>query len=158
MAQKTVKPHCNTLEVVTTIHSNPYPETPLGVGYGASCYALAGKLPLADQAIQSLPQGARVDAANVLFEIGHPVADRNDDESAGPIMDLVLKYWPDNYMAHYHAGMSAYVLAENAKAVAHLKEFIKIYQNEDNWRQTAILAIDNIGKGLPADDRFKGRH
>jgi serine/threonine protein kinase len=155
---ETVKPHCNTLEVITTIHNNPYPATSLGVGYGASCYALAGKLPLADRAIQSLPLGAQAYAAGVLFEIGHPVADRGDDESAGPIMDLVLKYWPDNYMARYHAGMSAYVLAENEKAVAHLKEFLKIYQADDNWRKTAILAIDNIKKGIPANNRFKVHH
>ena len=153
-----MKPHCNSLEVMTVLHQNPYPDTPEGVGFGASCYALAGKLSLADQTIQTLPQASRAYAAGILFDIGHPVADRGDDESAGPIMDLVLKYWPENYMALYHAGMSAYVLADNDKAVAHLEEFLKIYQSNDGWRQRAMLALDNIKKGIPADDRFKLHH
>ncbi|MEO0826010.1 MAG: serine/threonine-protein kinase [Cyanobacteria bacterium J06642_9] len=153
-----IKPRCNALEVITAIQNNPYPETPVGVGLGASCYTLAGKLPLADQAIQSLPEASRIHAASVLFDIGHPVADQGDDESAGPIMDLVLKYWPENYMALYHAGMSAYVLADNDKAVEHLERFLQIYQTNDGWRQKAILAIENIEQGIPADDRFKVHH
>ncbi|MEL7523323.1 MAG: serine/threonine protein kinase, partial [Cyanobacteria bacterium J06553_1] len=78
--------------------------------------------------------------------------------SAGPLMDLVLKYWPENYMARYHAGMSAYVLAENDKAIDHLEEFLSIYSNNDGWRQKALLAINNIQQGIPADDRFKFHH
>jgi serine/threonine protein kinase len=152
---ETIKPHCNSLEVVTAVQSTPYPKTPLGVGYGASCYALAGKLTLADQAIGSLSAEERITAAQVLFEIGHPVADQGDNESAGPIMDLVLKYWPENYMALYHAGMSAYVLAQNEKALKHLEAFLQIYQNNDGWTQSAAQAIDNIHKGIPAAQGFK---
>lgn len=35
-------------------------------------------------------------------------------------MDLVIRYWLDNYMALYHAGMSAYVLDDYPKAKNHL--------------------------------------
>lgn len=155
---ESTKPRCNALEVVTAIQNYPFPATPIGAGYAASCYAIAGKLPLADQVFQSLPVESRIQAAQVLFEIGHPVADRGDDESAGPIMDLVLKYWPDNYMALYHAGMSAYVLAENDKAVDHLEAFLQIYRTNDGWRDKALLALDNIEQGMPADQRFKVHH
>lgn len=155
---ETIKPHCNALEVITAIQSNPYPKTPVGVGAGASCYALAGKLDLADRAIASLPTNQQSAAAMVLFEIGHPVADRGDDESAGPIMDLVLKYWPENYMARYHAGMSAYVLADHEKATAHLETFLETYHSNDGWRHKALLALENIQNDIPADERFKFHH
>lgn len=155
---ESVKPHCNVLEVTTTLQNNPYPETPVGTGLGASCYALAGKLTLADEAIATLSPSSRPVAAQVLFEISHPVADQGDDESAGPMMELVLKYWPENYMARYHAGMSAYVLAENEKATEHLEIFLATYTQNDGWRQKAVLAIDNIQKGIPADERFKVHH
>ncbi len=153
-----IKPQCNSLEVMTALRQNPYPDTLAGAGFGASCYALAGKLSRADQIIQSLSPLSQTYAAKILFDIGHPVADQGDDESSGPIMDLVLKYWPENYMARYHAGMSAYVLADNDKAIAHLEEFLHTYQPNDGWRQRAMLALDNIEKGIPADDRFKFHH
>jgi serine/threonine protein kinase len=155
---ESIKPHCNALEVVTAIQQNPFPETPIGAGYAASCYAVAGKLPFAERVMQSLPLEFRIQAAQVLFEIGHPVADRGDDESAGPIMDLVIKYWPENYIALYHAGMSAYVLAENDKAVDHLEAFLQIYRANDVWTQKARLALENIDQGIPADQRFKVHH
>ena len=55
------------------------------------------------------PPSDRAGAANVLFEVAHPVADAGDDRASGPMMELVLEYWPNNYMALYHAGMSEYL-------------------------------------------------
>ena len=82
-----------------------------GAGYGAACYALAGRIDHARSLITALPAGERGQASAIVFDIGHPVADAGDDRSAGPIMELVLEFWPENYMALYHAGMSEYVLA-----------------------------------------------
>ena len=73
-------------------------------------------------------------------------------------MALVLKYSPENYMARYHAGMLAYVLANNEKAVEHLEGFLDLYNTNDGWRQKALLALDNIQKEIPVDDRFKVHH
>ncbi|WP_107667828.1 serine/threonine-protein kinase [Cyanothece sp. BG0011] len=39
---KQIKPHCNTVEVITMMKKIPYPNTTQGVGYAAGCYALAG--------------------------------------------------------------------------------------------------------------------
>ena len=151
---KQIKPRCNSVEVVSAIHSSPPPNNTKGIGYGASCYALAGKIQQADELIQQLPKRDRVYAAEVVFNIGHPVADAGDDRSAGPIMNLVLKYWPENYMALYHAGMSAYILEEYPQATQHLQEFLQIYQRPDGWRKKAMTALENIKQGIPADKNF----
>ena len=140
------------------MRNSPYPQTTKGVGYGASCYALAGRIDLADKAIQELPTYERVYAAEVVFNIGHPVADAGDDRSAGPIMNLVLRYWPENYMALYHAGMSAYVLDDYPQAQAHLENFLDIYQRQDYWTSKANQAISRMTQGIPADDSFSVHH
>ena len=153
-----IKSRCNSVEVVTAMSNTTYPQTANGVGYAASCYALAGRLDLADRVIQELPENLQVYAAAVVFNIGHPVADAGDDKSAGPIMDLVLRYWSDNYMALYHAGMSAYVLNDYPKAQTHLQEFLRIYQGQDGWTNKAKNALSRMERGIPADESFSVHH
>jgi serine/threonine protein kinase len=153
-----IKPSCNSVEVVTAMDRATYPQTPLGVGYAASCYALAGRIDLADQVIQQLPTNVRVYAAEVVFNIGHPVADAGDDKSAGQIMDLVLRYWPENYMALYHAGMSAYVLKDYPQAETHLQAFLRVYQQQDGWTNKAESALSRMKQGIPADKSFSIAH
>ena len=73
-------------------------------------------------------------------------------------MDLVLKYWPENYMALYHAGMSAYVLGEYDKAETYLQKFLRIYQRNDGWTNKAKLALTRIEQNIPADKSFSIHH
>ncbi|MEM8721661.1 MAG: serine/threonine-protein kinase [Cyanobacteria bacterium P01_G01_bin.39] len=155
---KNIKSRCNSVEVVTAMRNTTYPQTKAGVGYAASCYALAGRIDLADQVIQELPPNLRSYAAWIVFNIGHPVADAGDDKSAGPIMDLVIRYWSDNYMALYHAGMSAYVLDDYPKAKNHLSEFLRIYQRQDGWTNRAKYALSRMEQGIPADESFSVHH
>ncbi|MGH7499086.1 MAG: hypothetical protein ACREL3_09585 [Gemmatimonadales bacterium] len=141
-----VKPFCNAVEVSVRQQQAPAPSTVDGAGYSAACYALAGKIDQARSAIDALDRGDRSRAAGIVFEIGHPVADAGDDKSAGPIMRLVVDYQPDNYMALYHAGMSEYILGEADFARAHLKQFMKLYQNEDGWRANARDVLGRLGE------------
>ena len=136
-----IKPHCNSVEVMTTLKKSPPPEIAEGIGYAAACYALAGKIDLADELIQSLPDKQQQQAVSIVFNIGHPVADAGDDESAGPIMNLVVKYQPSNYMALYHAGMSAYILGDLEMSEEYLLSFLDIYQRNDGWRNNAITVL-----------------
>jgi serine/threonine protein kinase len=152
-----IKPSCNSVEVVTAMSSTPYPPTSEGVGYGASCYALAGRIDLADRVILQLSPNARAYAASIVFNIGHPVADAGDDKSAGRIMNLVLRYWPDNYMALFHAGMSEYILEDYSQANIHLESFLRVYQQQDGWTDKAQSALDRMKKGIPADKSFSIR-
>jgi serine/threonine protein kinase len=143
-----IKSRCNPVEVNTAIQASPPPDTNRGRGFAAGCYALAGKIDRADSLIQQLPPHAREAAATIVFNIGHPVADANDDESASPIMKLVVKYSSTNYMAMYHAGMSEYILNDIPSSKQHLEKFLEIYRVEDSWRQKAKEVLGYIKKGV----------
>jgi tetratricopeptide (TPR) repeat protein len=139
-----VKPFCNSVEVEVRQQQMPAPASAEGAGYSAACYALAGKIERARERIDKLDEGDRRLAANIVFNVGHPVADAGDDQSAGPIMRLVIQYTPENYMALYHAGMSEYILGELDFARIHLKSFLEIYKQEDGWRANAIEVLGRM--------------
>jgi hypothetical protein len=132
-----IKPFCNSVEVEVRQQQLPPPKGTDGAGYAAACYALAGKIDRARQAIDALPPVDRPQAAGIVFAVGHPVADAGDDASAGPIMRLVVEYQPTNYMALYHAGISEYMLGHQDLARTHLERFLELYRSEDGWRANA---------------------
>ena len=137
-----VKPFCNAVEVEVRQQQTPPPGGVEGAGYSAACYALAGKIERARTVIDALGAGDRSQAASIVFNIGHPVADAGDDQSAGPIMRLVVSYQPDNYMALYHAGMSEYILGQMDFARTHLRKFIELYHEPDGYRNNAVEVLD----------------
>lgn len=139
-----MKPYCNPVEVEVRTRYQPAPQTSEGAGYAAACFALAGKIERARAIIDSMPAQDRGAAANVLFNVAHPVADAGDDRSSGPMMALVLEYWPNNYMALYHAGMSEYALGETALAEKHLRAFLEMYVAPDGFRSAAKAALWKI--------------
>jgi hypothetical protein len=139
-----MKPFCNALEVETQHQYHPAPQTTDGAGYSAACFALASKIDRARTIIEALPSSERATAANIVFNVGHPVADAGDDKSAGPIMELVLEFWPENYMALYHAGMSEYVLGQLDLARQHLSRFLELYHENDGWRTNATDVLSRL--------------
>jgi tetratricopeptide repeat protein len=139
-----IKPYCNALEAESRVSQSPPPAGRDGAGYEAACFALAGRIGRARQTIARLPEGQRGYASWIVFNIGHPVADAGDDRSAGPIMELVLEFWPDNYQALYHAGMSEYALGQPARARAHLQQFVAVYQDHDGWRANALDVLGRM--------------
>jgi hypothetical protein len=132
-----MKPFCNAVEAELAQRQHPAPQNVEGQGFSAACYALGGKLDLARAVIDRLPSADRARAAGVVFEVAHPVADAGDDRSAGPIMELVVDYWPNHYMALYHAGMSEYALGQPALARTHLESFLTNYTQDDGWTRNA---------------------
>ena len=139
-----IKPFCNAVEVEVQQQRTPAPSDASGAGYSAACYALAGKIDRARAVIDSLPTRLRPQAAGIVFNVGHPVADAGDDASAGPIMRLVVEYTPENYMALYHAGISEYQLGQYDYARTHLERFLELYQPEDGWRANAREVLGRI--------------
>lgn len=139
-----VKPFCNAVEVEVRQQHLPAPATVDGAGYSAACYALAGKIDRAREVIDRLADGDRSSAAGIVFEVGHPVADAGDDQSAGPIMRLVVSYQPRNYMALYHAGMSEYILGQMDLAKTHLTQFLDLYRSDDGWRSNALDVLRRL--------------
>jgi hypothetical protein len=140
-----VKPYCNSLEVETTIRARPAPRTVQGAGYEAACWALAGRMAEARARILELQPNDRWSAVGIVFEIGHPIADMGDDRSAGPIMELVVEFWPNHYMALYHAGAARYALGDRDAARRHLVEFLKYYHENDGWTGSARTMLAELG-------------
>ncbi len=140
-----MKPFCNPVEVETRVRFQPPPAGYEGVAYGAGCFALAGKIPHARELILTLDASRRRMAADVVFELAHPVADAGDDTAAGPIMGMVVEFSPDNYMALYHAGASEFALGQPALSRRHLDRFLKLYQQHDGWRSNAETMLTRLG-------------
>lgn len=143
-----IRARCNAVEVEVALRGSPPPAGDEGAAYMAGCYALAGKMEKAKQTIDAMPAGGRPRAADIVFEIVHPVADAGDDRSAGPMMRLVLDYRPDNFMALYHAGMSEHAVGDNAPARKHLMRFLELYGEEDGWKRNAreVLARPEVAR------------
>jgi tetratricopeptide (TPR) repeat protein len=143
-----MKVHCNAVEVELTQRMNPAPPTLGGQGYSAACYALAGKLDSARAVIDRLPEGNRYEAAGMVFDVAHPIADAGDDRSAGPIMELVIGYWPNHYMALYHAGMAEYAIGEQELARKNLTAFLSFYHEDDGWTRNAQVTLARLRAGV----------
>jgi hypothetical protein len=148
-----VKPYCNSVEVATLQRGSPPPTTVEGAGYKAACLALAGKIDDARRVIDGIPQGNRTQAVAIVFDVGHPVADAGDDRSAGPIMELVVDYWPNHYMALYHAGMAEYMLGQRDLAKKNLTEFLQLYHENDGWRANGLTVLARLDSATSTDLR-----
>jgi hypothetical protein len=139
-----VRPYCNSVEVDVVMRNTPAPPSVDGQAFRAACFALAGRIDAARRVIDALPAESRAPAAGIVFEVGHPVADAGDDRAAGPIMELVVDYWPNHYMALYHAGMAEYMLGQHALARKNLKAFLEIYRAGDGWVSNARDVLARI--------------
>ncbi len=154
-----IRGRCNPLEVTSALRDHPPPADVTGAAYAAACWAFAGKLDIARREISKLPTAeARVYAASVVFYVAHPVADHGDDVAAGPIMEFVLEFKPDDFQALYHAGMSEYALGRIAQAEQNLRKFRQLYGAKDFFGNNADQALDRIQKGLPPLVASPGAH
>lgn len=140
-----MKPYCNAVEVGIVHNRHPAPATLEGQGLSAACYALAGKIDSARAIIDRLADQDRYRAAGIVFDVAHPVADAGDNRSAGPIMELVISYWPNHYMALYHAGMAEYALGQSELAEKNLTAFLSYYHENDGWTRSARETLERLG-------------
>jgi len=148
-----VRPYCNSVEVRVLQRQTAPPRSTAGAGYHAACFALAGQIDEARRIIDSLAPNERYRAVGIVFDVGHPVADAGDDRSAAPIMELVIDYWPNHYMALYHAGMAEYMLGQRELAKKNLSEFLRLYHENDGWRANGLTVLARLDSATPADLR-----
>jgi len=148
-----VRPYCNTVEVRVLQRQSAPPATTRGAGYHAACFALAGQIDEARRIIDSVAPNERYVAVGIVFDVGHPVADAGDDRSAAPIMELVIDYWPNHYMALYHAGMAEYMLGQRDLARKNLAEFLRLYQENDGWRANGLTVLARLDSSGTTDLR-----
>lgn len=137
--------HCNPVEVESQLRRMPAPASHEGRMHEAACYALSGKIDAARRSIEALPQELRDQAAGVVFEAGHPAADAGDEIAAGPLMELVVEFWPNHYMALYHAGAARFERGDYDAAETYLGEFLVQYPTQDGWRSNALSMLETIG-------------
>ncbi len=140
------KAHCNAVEVNILLAASGPRNSVEGAAQRAGCLAIAGKVDAARQVILSLAPSDRNAAVSYVFQVAHPVADAGDDESAGPIMELVVAFQPDQYMALYHAGMAKAITGDDDKARLYLTRFLAIYQSPDGWSHNAHKALEALDR------------
>jgi hypothetical protein len=131
------KPFCNAVEVTGYLRADPFPSDWEGSANGAACLALAGQGDRARAVIDALPEEQRWRAAGVVFEAGHPAADAGDDIAAGPLMELVVDYWPNHTMALYHAGAARVQRGDTELGRHYLERFLEHYRQDDGWTRSA---------------------
>jgi len=139
---------CTSLEVEQTIRSAVMDDVDR-----VTCLAVAGKIDRARVMLNAMPERRRSEAIGRVFAVAHPIADRGDDASAGPIMWLVVEFWPQNFMAVFHAGMSDFALGRDDTAKAQLENFLRMYAAQDVWRARAERALAAIATHAPLDQR-----
>ena len=147
------RPYCNAVEVRVLQRQTAPPANAAGAGYHAACFALAGQIDEARKIIDSLAPNERYLAAGIVFDVGHPVADAGDDRSAAPIMELVIDYWPNHYMALYHAGMAEYMLGQHDLAKKNLTQFLALYHENDGWRSNGLTVLARLNSDTATDLR-----
>jgi len=140
------KPFCNAVEVAGYVRTHPFPDDFDGSAHGAACLALAGHIEEARTVIQGLPGDVQWRAAGVVFDAGHPAADAGDDVAAGPLMELVVDFWPNHYMALYHAGASRFQRGDHRVARSYLEEFLKNYAQDDGWTRSAKGMLAEVAR------------
>jgi len=72
--------------------------------------------------------------------------------------DMVLEFWPENFQALYHAGMSEYALGRPSQARPLLERFMALYHLEDGFTRAARRALQRIQYGLPAEAGAQPEH
>ena len=140
-----MRAYCNPVDVVTRMSWQPAPDTEEGTKYKATCYALAGRIDDARAALLTLPYDEQWRGAGVVFGAGHPAADAGDDLAAGPLMELVVEFWPNHYQALYHAGAAAFERGELELASGYLHRFLEEYSVQDGWHASAVVMLAEIG-------------
>lgn len=139
---------CTPLEVEEVIHGAAMTDVER-----ATCLAVAGKIDRARELLLAMSDAMRSQAIAQVFNVAHPIADRGDDASAGPIMALVVEFWPDNYMAVFHAGMAEFALGHDEPAGRQLTRFLAMYAPHDMWRSRAEQALAAIAAHTALEQR-----
>ena len=96
--------------------------------------------------IDRLPARDRSYAAAIVFGVGHPVADAGDDRSAGPIMELVIEFRPEQLhgaLPRRHVGVRARPARSRRDAPAPFPRALS--NSNDGWRSNAIEVLRPAG-------------
>jgi len=132
-----IEPRCTPSGVQLVVDLNRPPAGTLRAGYEAACFAVAMDVPKARALILGLPEQDRLQAISVVFNVAQGMVDRGREIPAGPLMELVLEFWPNHYVALFEAGATRFAVGDYTHARAYLERFLEVYAPDDQRTQRA---------------------
>jgi len=132
-----LRPRCTPADARLATDLNPPPPGVDGVGFKAACLGLARQLPSARALLLSLPDSDRLEGAARVYDVAQQVAAEGQHDVAGPLMELVLEFWPNHYMALYEAGAARFATGDLVAAQDFLGRFLEVYVQEDDLAANA---------------------
>jgi hypothetical protein len=141
---ESVETHCTSAEARIITDLRPPPLSPEGTAYEAACFALAGDIPMARALLLGLPEESQTMAVGILFDVTEATHVPIVTRSAGPLLELVLEFWPNHYPALFYAGSVRYSVGDVAGATPLLERFLESYGQDDEWSRDARRMLDSI--------------
>jgi hypothetical protein len=126
-----IMPFCTQEDVDLFVDLDPPPDTEEGIAQEAACFALAGRIPKARALILGLPHDRRNRAVGTVYDVTLATLTTDVDPLLGPVMELVLEFWPNHYLALYHAGSARFMRGDLRGAALYLHRFLELYVRED---------------------------
>ena len=127
-----IRPRCTTADVTLATDLNKAPQGVEGSGYEAACFALAHRLPKARAILLGLPEDDRIRGASVVYDVADRLAATGKHDTAGPLMELVLEFWPNHHLALYEAGTARFTSGDLTGAQDYLARFLDVYAGDDD--------------------------
>lgn len=143
---ETIRHRCTPAHVQLAIDLNRPPRGVRGTGYEAACFALATRTPKARALILGLPEEERLEAASIVFNVGKGMVEGGQEMAAGPLMELVVEFWPNHYVALYQAGVTRYSAGDYAHARIYLARFLEVYVQNDHRTDRARRMVDEMAE------------
>lgn len=126
-----IRSRCTAEEVRLAADLNRPPAGPVGTGYKAACFALAGEIPEARSLLLSLAEGNRSEGVASVWEVTQKLASQERHDVAGPLAELVLEFWPEWQLALYEAGMGRWTTGDRVVARDYLVRFLETHPPDD---------------------------
>lgn len=139
-----IEPSCTPSDVRLAVDLNRPPAGTSGTGYEAACFAVAMDMPKARALILGLPEQDRLQAVSVLFNVAQDMVDRGQEMPAGPLMELVLEFWPNHYVALFEAGATRFAIGDYPHARTYLQRFLEVYAPDDQRTQRAQRMMEEM--------------
>ena len=141
---ESIKARCTPSEARIITDVRPPPPSHEGTAYKATCFALADDIPMARALILGLPVESHTVAAGILFDVTGATYDPLVTAAAGPLLELVLEFWPNHYLALFYAGSVRYAGGDFSGAAPLLERFLESHGHDDGWSNDARGMLDSI--------------
>lgn len=139
-------PNCRSDRVQLAVDLNHPPDGVEGIGYESACFAVAGHTAKARALVYGLPKEDRLQAATAIYNVAQEMVERGQETQAGPLMELVVEFWPNHYMALYEAGVTRYSQGDYTHARIYLSRFLELYVQHDDRADRARRMVQEMAE------------